>query len=44
MAVPPGLRDALAGHWRELPATRARLSGTLVASAFARQAIEGLSS
>ena len=31
-------------HWRELLAARARLSGTLVVSAFARQAIERLSS
>jgi methylglutaconyl-CoA hydratase len=30
-------------HWRELLAARARLSGTLVVSAFARQAIERLS-
>jgi methylglutaconyl-CoA hydratase len=29
-------------HWRELLAARARLSGTLVVSAFARQAIERL--
>jgi methylglutaconyl-CoA hydratase len=29
-------------HWRELLAARARLSGTLVVSAFARQAIESL--
>jgi methylglutaconyl-CoA hydratase len=31
-------------HWRDLLAARARLSGTLVVSAFARQAIERLSS
>ena len=31
-------------HWRELLAARARLSGTLVVSTFARQAIERLSS
>jgi methylglutaconyl-CoA hydratase len=31
-------------HWRELLAARARLSGTLVVSPFARQAIERLSS
>jgi methylglutaconyl-CoA hydratase len=31
-------------HWRELLATRARLSGTLVVSDFARQAIQRLSS
>jgi methylglutaconyl-CoA hydratase len=30
-------------HWRDLLATRARLSGTLVLSSFARQAIERLS-
>jgi methylglutaconyl-CoA hydratase len=30
-------------HWRELLAARARLSGTLAVSAFARQAIERLS-
>ncbi len=31
------------GHWRDLLATRARLSGTLVLSPFARQAIESFS-
>ena len=32
------------GHWAELLAERARISGTLVVSGFARQAIERLSS
>jgi methylglutaconyl-CoA hydratase len=30
-------------HWRELLAARARLSGTLVLTSFARQAIERFS-